>query len=243
MSKEYVEFAQRNNINFQEDIIRLPTGDGAAIVFPFDGLPEIHLFFAKQLLRDIYEANSNSPCPKYNEHGWCNCHANFGIRVGISEGKGIIYKDINDNYNVAGGVINMSARIMTMGNRSQIMFTEEAYRQIIDMVDDPNLVDRFREYKNIRIKHNIRIPVYQYLGEGELYIDPEISEELALSAKMDTVMSSMSKLGEGAAQTSNFSAKEMLQTLGVLESLANTLTGQPPQPPIQLKDINKEEDS
>ena len=46
ISEKYVEYAQANSLNFKTDIIRLPTGDGAAIVFTFDGLHDIHLEFA-----------------------------------------------------------------------------------------------------------------------------------------------------------------------------------------------------
>ena len=37
-SKEYVQYAQANGVNFKTDIITIPTGDGAAIVFAFDRL-------------------------------------------------------------------------------------------------------------------------------------------------------------------------------------------------------------
>jgi class 3 adenylate cyclase len=146
-SQEYIKYTQTNDINLQKDIIRLPTGDGAAIVFSFDGLHNIHLFFAMHLLKEIHDLNEKTPCPKYDDQGWCNCHANLGVRIGVSEGRGVIYKDVNGNYNVAGGVINFASRVMGLADRGQIMFTEEAYRQIIDMVDDPNLVDRFTEFK------------------------------------------------------------------------------------------------
>src|SRR5688572_9123066 len=56
-SARFVSYAQDNNVNFQTDIIRIPTGDGAAIVFPFHGLSEIHLFFSQALLRGIDKQN------------------------------------------------------------------------------------------------------------------------------------------------------------------------------------------
>ncbi len=90
VSKEYIEYIQANNVNFQTDVISLPTGDGAAIVFSFDGLHDIHLFFAKTLLKTIYLANQATACDKFTEQGWCNCHSNLYVRIGMSEGKGII---------------------------------------------------------------------------------------------------------------------------------------------------------
>jgi hypothetical protein len=81
--------------------------NGAAIIFSFDGLHDIHLFFAKKLLENINALNKINMCDKFIEQGWCNCHSNFFVRIGVSEGKGILYKDLNDGYNVAGDVINM----------------------------------------------------------------------------------------------------------------------------------------
>ncbi len=45
VGKKYLEYAQRKNINFATDTIRIPTGDGAALVFSFDGLHTIALDF------------------------------------------------------------------------------------------------------------------------------------------------------------------------------------------------------
>src|SRR5205823_2691867 len=57
ISKEYVYYTQNNNINLQRDIIIIPTGDGAAIVFSFDGLHDIHLKFSTIFLRHINDHN------------------------------------------------------------------------------------------------------------------------------------------------------------------------------------------
>src|SRR6266487_992936 len=71
-SKVYLDYAQQNNLNFKHDILVIPTGDGAAIVFPFDGLPEIHLTFAKELLKQCHEARATTPCEYFDQNGWCN---------------------------------------------------------------------------------------------------------------------------------------------------------------------------
>jgi hypothetical protein len=170
-SKEFVDYTQKNNINFQTDIIQIPTGDGAAIVFSFEGLPDIHLHFATKLLQNIHDHNIEYSCSKFNEHGWCNCHENYHVRIGVSEDRGIIYRDLNDNYNVAGNVINMAARVMGLADRSQILFTSEAFRQIVDMVDDTDLVDKFKEYKNIVVKHGVTLSIYQYVSQLEDFIN------------------------------------------------------------------------
>jgi hypothetical protein len=110
ISQKYVHYAQDNTLNFNTDIIKLPTGDGAAVIFSFDGLYDVHLDFAKSLLNAAHELNSSNPCDTFANEGWCNCHPNFNLTVGISEGKGIVYKDVNGGFNVAGGVINMAGQ-------------------------------------------------------------------------------------------------------------------------------------
>jgi class 3 adenylate cyclase len=146
ISKTYIEYSQSRALNFQSDIITLPTGDGAATVFTFDGLHDIHLSFALSLLESAQSLRDKESCAKFKDEGWCNCHPYFNLRIGISEGKGIIFKDLREQYNVAGGVVNMSARIMGLGDRNQIMFTQEGYNQIVDMVDDPHLVGARLQY-------------------------------------------------------------------------------------------------
>ena len=152
VSQHYVSYAQQNDVNFHTDIIKLPTGDGAAIVFPFDGLHDIHLVFALNLLKEVYSHNLNNQCEKFSSSGWCNCHSNFHLTVGLSEGKAVVYNDINGNYNIAGGVINYAARVMSKADRSQILFTEDAFKQIVEMDSDANLVDKFKKFE-VEIKH------------------------------------------------------------------------------------------
>lgn len=195
VSQQYVSYAQTNDVNFQNDIVKLPTGDGAAVAFSFDGIHDIHLTFAKALLQEIEALNQTTPCDKFSEQGWCNCHPNFGVRIGISEGRGIVYKDINSNYNVAGSVVNSAARVMNAGDRNQILFTDDAHDQIVDMVDDPDLVDRFRVFRDVRIKHNIKVVLHQYLGEGESYISSDPPDQLAYAERSQEVLRKLSGSG------------------------------------------------
>lgn len=186
ISHQHFEYFQSGNLNYQDDTITLPTGDGAAIVFSYSGLYEIHLDFARTLLQTVYQHNKKSECDKFQENGWCNCHSNFNLRIGISEGKGLIYRDLNGGYNVAGDVINMAARVMGLVGRNQIAFTADAYKQIVDLVDDPYLVDRFIEYPEVSIKHDAKLTVYQYIDDIEgLNSEPlhvrELSEQFGES--------------------------------------------------------------
>ena len=143
------------------------------------------------------------------------------MRVGISEGKGIIYKDVNGNYNVAGSVINLASRVMGLVDRSQIAFTEEAYRQLIDLIDDPNLSDRFIEFTNVRMKHNVKINFYQYIGKREAYINSGPPEDTTLITRFSTLMDQVAQAGfpPHAKSDAPHTAKDALQMVNVLEQL------------------------
>lgn len=190
LAQETIVFSQDNNINFRNDIIIIPTGDGAAVVFPFQGVHNLHIKFAEKLLKNIHALNEKSEiCDKFTENGWCNCHTKFNLRIGISEGKSIIYKDVNGHYNVAGNVINIASRLTSEANRNQIILSEEAYKQLIDLEDDPNYQDNFFIVNNVNIKHNIVINIYIYNPDLE-YINGHLSAKYLLRDKMELLKKS-----------------------------------------------------
>lgn len=246
VSKEFVEYAQTNSINFQTDIIRLPTGDGAAFIFTFDGLHDIHLQFAKHVLRLVHAFNSKSPCEKFAANGWCNCHANFNLRIGISEGKGIVFRDLNGSFNVAGGVVNMAARVMGIADRNQIIFTAEAYRQIVDMVNDPNLVDSFKEFSEIQIKHGLKITICQFICPDLEYLNNNPPERAVAEQVMKKVYEKMSassmlpmvnfdeleKLKKGDA------ARRMERVVDLMSQINQTLALALSEPVVETKPIS-----
>lgn len=194
VSKQYLDFAQSNGRNFKTDIIVLPTGDGAAVGFPF-GIHDIHLVFARQLLKTISEHNSIEQCEKFKDNGWCNCHPFFNVRVGIDEGKAILYKDLNENYNITGNVISMASRVMDCGDAGHILMTEGAYEQLVEMTEDPHLDDNFRKYEGVKIKHGLEIIIYQYANLNEPYINCAPPEDLDLNQRAQVVMDNLYESG------------------------------------------------
>jgi hypothetical protein len=234
-SQKYIEYTQANDMNFHTDIIVLPSGDGAAIAFPFEGLHDIHLFFAVNLLEEVKKNNDEANCDKFRENGWCNCHNSFNLCVGISEGKGILYKDINDSYNIAGNVINIAARVMGKAEANQIIFTEEAYRQLIDMVDDPNLDDEFREYTGVNIKHDLKINVYQYIASNEA-INPAPPEDLVFAKRSRELLDT---LGQISSQKDEVEGFDKMKLLGMLEAVTKVFS--PSSQMLDIKSSDEEE--
>lgn len=236
VSRKYLDYAQANGANFQTDIVTLPTGDGAAIAFSFDGLHDIHLSFALSLLESAALLRSGEDCAKFEQEGWCNCHPYFNLRIGISEGKGILFSDLRNQFNVAGGAVNLAARAMGLADRNQIMFTEEAYGQIVDMVDDPHLVDRFVQFPEVEVKHDLRMTVYQYVDKSCSYLNSEPPELLTIRKKLESALGKLRSAGFPTVPP-NLSRPAVGLLAEQLERMADLVeqTAAPGKPPLAIK--------
>lgn len=191
IGKDFLVFAQKNNYNFKSDIIIIPTGDGAAINFTFDGLHNIHIKFAEAFLKNQNIHNNKTEfCEKFDLNGWCNCHNKFNVRIGLAEGKAIIYKDINDNFNVAGNPINMAARLLGQANRNQILLTDSAYKQAIDLSENPNYSDQFIEMQDVDFKHNLKMNIYVLISKED-YINNDINADYIKKQKLKKIADKM----------------------------------------------------
>ncbi len=146
------------------DIIKIPIGDGIALVFPENNKNFEYLKYSKLLLRKVYNYEKKEPCDQIRNKYYCNDHDHFKVRIGIGSGDCIIYKDINDNLNVAGNEMNYASRVMSKANPNQICLTESAYKQLIDFSQEP-IYNHFKEYTNIKIKHDEMIKIFRYLHE------------------------------------------------------------------------------
>jgi hypothetical protein len=146
------------------------------------------LDFPTEFIRLLTVSNSENACDRFAENGWCNCHGNFKIRIGIAEGKGIIYEDINGNPNVAGKTINMAARVMGLADPMQIIFTEEAYRSLIDMTTDVSIENNFFKIDDVMIKHNDKIAIFLYADDAVVGLNNLLPNGLMLKRRMNTVL-------------------------------------------------------
>lgn len=187
ISSKHVSDSQKQNLNLSTDIIKIPTGDGAAVVFPFDGLQNVHLDFSISFLNNSASSRKDESCSIFNEHRWCNCHSFFDVRIGVSDGKTIVYKDINDNYNVAGNAINIASRVMGIADGQQIIFTNDAFRNIIDMTEDTQLESKFVSHGKVIVKHDLSVDVCQYIGNGENFLNTSIPDLVTIALKQKSI--------------------------------------------------------
>src|ERR1700736_987869 len=123
-------------------LIRLPTGDGMALVF-FDD-PEAPVRCAFELGRALRQ------------------EASFQLRMGIHTGPVYRVADINANRNVAGGGINIAQRVMDCGDAGHILVSS-AEAEVLGQVSAwcPMLHD----LGEVEVKHGVRIHLYNLYTE------------------------------------------------------------------------------
>lgn len=230
-----LDFVQKNNINLSTDTIILPTGDGAALIFSFGGIQSAGIDFARDIIRQTSQMSSNDKCDKYEANGWCNCHKHYKLRIGINEGKLILFEDLNGNVNASGTSINDAARVMGRADGQQILMSENAYNNLIDMTEDVSLEEKFSSIGTLTVKHGKEIKVHQYIGSGqEPFINKELPFAIAVDAQMKANMSMMGMPDNMSKQIDKQSmlkfAKAMGEAIQGLEGFVNfpkMINGQP----------------
>jgi adenylate cyclase len=130
-------------------LIRLPTGDGIALVF-FTS-PEAPLNCALEISRALKEA---SP---------------IKLRMGIHTGPVNAVADVNERENVAGGGINIAQRVMNCGDAGHILLSKR-------VAEDLGQYARWREHLHqlgpIEVKHGVKLDLVNFysddVGNAEL---------------------------------------------------------------------------
>ena len=146
-----------NRAQATKQLIRLPTGDGIALVFFGD--PEAPVRCAL----DIAYGLKSSPEVK--------------LRMGIHSG--LVYRmaDINTNMNVAGGGINIAQRVMDCGDAGHILVSK---RVADDLIQLARWAPCLHDLGEAEVKHGVRVPMFN------LYKDdvgnPEVPAKLRPAA-------------------------------------------------------------
>src|SRR5438552_3026445 len=117
-------------------LIRLPTGDGMALVFRTD--PEAPAQCALEIARALKE------------------HPRIALRMGIHSGPVNEVVDVNQRQNIAGAGINMAQRVMDCGDAGHIFVSKH-------VAEDLEQHDRWRpllhDLGECEVKHGVRINV------------------------------------------------------------------------------------
>jgi serine/threonine protein kinase len=141
-----------------KDLIRLPTGDGMALVFFGD--PEAPVRCAIEISRAL--------------------KAQTGIELRMGVHSGLVYHiaDINTNMNVAGGGINIAQRVMDCGDSGHILLSKR-------VADDLGQLSRWSDYLHdlgdTEVKHGLHVHVFNLYGDD--FGNPEPPAKFPVASK------------------------------------------------------------
>jgi len=125
-----------------QEMIRLPTGDGMALVFFGD---------AEAATRCALEVSRT-----------LKPHPEIPLRMGLHSGPVYRVADINANQNVAGGGINIAQRVMDCGDAGHIL----ASQSVADMLGHLSIwKDSLHDLGETDVKHGVRVHLYNLYTE------------------------------------------------------------------------------
>src|ERR1043166_728716 len=124
-------------------LLRLPTGDGGALVFRTT--PESPVLCALEIDRELKN------------------HPELRVRMGIHSGPVNEITDLNEQANIAGAGINMAHRVMDCGDAGHILLSK---RVADDLAQYPRWRGFLHDLGECEVKQGVRIGVVNFYGDG-----------------------------------------------------------------------------
>jgi serine/threonine-protein kinase len=163
---EQVRLAQAEN-----KLLRLPTGDGGALVFR--NSPEAPVLCALEISKELKN------------------HPELHVRMGIHSGPVNEVVDLNEQSNIAGAGINMAQRVMDCGDAGHILVSK---RVADDLEQYPRWRSLLHELGECEVKHGLRISLLNLYGDEAG--NPELPEKFRQAKKKGQTAPAMTGRGE-----------------------------------------------
>src|ERR1700720_3843602 len=125
-------------------LLRLPTGDGGALVFR--NSPEAPVLCALEITKELKK------------------HPELRVRMGIHSGPVNEVADLNSQANIAGAGINTAQRVMDCGDAGHILLSQ---RVAGDLEHYPRWKPYLHELGECEVKHGHRVSLVNF-GDGEI---------------------------------------------------------------------------
>src|SRR5205814_601300 len=124
-------------------LLRLPTGDGGALVFR--NSPEAPVLCALEIAKAL------------------KSHPELRVRMGIHSGPVNEVVDLNEQSNIAGAGINIAQRVMDCGDAGHILLS----KRVADDIDDyPQWRPLLHDLGSCEVKHGVRLHVVNLYTDG-----------------------------------------------------------------------------
>src|SRR2546422_2803951 len=117
-------------------LLRLPTGDGGALVFRTS--PEAPVLCAMEISKAL------------------KSHPELHMRMGVHSGPVNEISDLNEQANIAGAGINMAQRVMDCGDAGHILLSKHVAD---DLEQYPQWRSHLHELGECEVKHGVRVSV------------------------------------------------------------------------------------
>src|SRR5438477_185238 len=124
-------------------LLRLPTGDGGALVFRTT--PEVPVLCALEISKELKK------------------HPELRVRMGIHSGPVNAITDLNAQANIAGAGINIAQRVMECGDADHILLSRHVAE---DLEHYPRWKPYLHELGQCEVKHGVRLPVVNPCNDG-----------------------------------------------------------------------------
>src|SRR5438128_1323488 len=140
-------------------LLRLPTGDGGALVFR--NSPEAPVRCALEITKELQKHPGSKEKPQLR------------LRMGIHSGPVNEVTDLNEQANIAGAGINIAQRVMDCGDGDHILLSQ---RVADDLGQYRQWQPQLHDLGEVEVKHGVRVRVFN-LYNKELG-NPEVPEKL-----------------------------------------------------------------
>ena len=125
-----------------EQLIRLPTGDGMALVFRNSSEEPVRCAF------EIAQA--------------LRAYPEIAVRMGVHSGPVSEVIDLNGRTNIAGAGINMAQRVMDCGDAGHILVSQ---RVADDLAQYRQWSSRFHDLGECEVKHGVRVSIFNFYSD------------------------------------------------------------------------------